>query len=377
MNKLFKLFSTGVVSSVLLLVAGFLFSCQQAPWSDYSRLTSIDDRDDYDDEDDDDDDDRRTNRVCDDRDSCSDSCDYMFVASRARSKCYDLSMSDVNNLEEVFDVLSSNSISDNDLEDVDEDDLEEFLGLSVDGWVDVIKGDRDDGQNEVREAYSSNDARKILEWIADNDDIANVILANDDDADVFYELFLRLGTGFDIGTKRLRAKVSTTPTTYVQWSNSNSLQIGSPSIASTSPSISLTGVDNFIDFILGFIGLKGASNDLYFEDESYIRYARNNSSALESAQNSLRRFCADAAGKDEEDDETKQCMMAVYCTIRSIEDSSSISGTSTLVVNPATLTQGIFSILDDESSIFGRADTQGCEYKHLADQQGGKIDRYF
>ena len=378
MNNILRIFAVGAVSSVLLIVSGFLFSCQQAPWSSYSNLTSVDDSRDDDEDDDDEDDDRRRNRVCDDRDSCSDSCEYMFVASRARSKCYDLSMNDVNNLEEVFDVLSSNSISDNDLEDVDEDNLEEFLTLSIDGWVDVIKGDRDGGKNDVRSAYSSNEARKILEWIADTEDIADVILSQDDDSDIFYHLFTQLGKGLDIETNKLKAKVSTTSSTYVGWSKRGSLQIGTSAISTSNhtPSISLTGVDNFMDFVLGFIGLKEASNSLYFDDESFIRYAKDNVSALESAHYSLKRFCADATGEDEEEDETKQCMMAVYCTIRSVEDSTSISSPFS-VTTPLTLTQGIFSILDDESSIFGRTDTKGCEYKHLADQQDGKIDRYF
>ena len=149
----------GSMFLILLIYSGFMISCtpRDIVSSDAFSLS------------DDDDDvavadrrgDSRDRRPCEDRDSCQDSCDYMFRNSSARSACYNLNFDDVSELEHVFDELHSSSISVRSLEDINVDDFEEFLELDIDGWVDIIVGE-EGGDHAGHEAYSSGTARQCF-----------------------------------------------------------------------------------------------------------------------------------------------------------------------------------------------------------------------
>ena len=306
---------------ILLIYSGFMISCTQPDSGGFpSNLFSSDRGGD---------DvaiaDRRGNtrdrRPCDSRDSCQDSCDYMFRNSSARSACYDLNFDDVSELQYVFDGLNSSSISKRSLEDIDVDDFEEFLDIDVDGWVDIIVGEegRDRSSNTP---YSSAEAKSALEWIAENKNVARAIEDQDEYHDILYHLFLRLG---DLGdgvsaTTTFSLTIAETggsSATNIDW-HTTYLELNS----SSNNRLSLVG-DYILEFVLSFIG---SHTNLKFSRDSFISYAEreDNEAAIDLAHESLVRFCEDATDEELPDEDVQQCMMAAYCSIYDAEDSDNI-----------------------------------------------------
>jgi len=269
----------------------------------------------------------RNLRHCEERDSCQDSCDYMFRNSSARSRCYDLSFGDVSDLEYVYDELHSSSISKRSLEDIDVDDFEDFLDVDVDGWVDIIVGE-EGSDHDGHPAYTSAEAKSALGWIADNADVARAISHADEDHDILYHLFLQLnteGTQSDATATRV-----TSPTDFpgITRNGSTSAQIrwfDDGVDFNTSPLTKLTlGGTPIVKFVLSFIG---ASSELQFGGSSFISYAEDedNEEAIDLAYESLVIFCEDATDHEfPEDEDVQQCMMAVYCSIYNRENSDNI-----------------------------------------------------
>ena len=370
--------------SFIFAVSGIFLSCTlnlpNIPGSGPSSLASEDDNDD-----DDDDDDSKT-RMCDDRDSCKDSCERMYVSSGARSDCYALDLEDVNVLEEVFDRLSSRSVEKSDLEKIDDDDLAEFLELSVEGWTDLIRGD-----NDIRKAYSDNEAELTLKWIAENDDIATVIQDYDDDsAEIMYQLMIALSYGAN-GSSKFSDTTNREVTfviyddssdTLVLWDdNSNQkLYFGKGSVSSSSSkSIPIRHLNYFYEFLMGFMGMD-TSGLAYFGGESFIRLAdqEDNETAVEIAHRALERACENAVNKDESHEEVKQCLHSTYCSIRAVDLLGTAGyafggGDPSGTINNSS--ESIFKFLDGE---VGRADVSGCKYEVLVDEDNNnRIEKYY
>ena len=264
----------------------------------------------------------RNRRPCEDRDSCQDSCDYMFRNSRARSECYELSFDDVSDLESVFDELHASSISKRSLEDIDVNDFEDFLALDTDGWVDIIVGE-EGSDHDNHEAYSSSDAKSALEWIAENENVARAIARADEHHDTLYHLFLQLGDGISSSSYN---RSPSSPSIRIYWCEYG---VSFGSSCSSNPHLPLSG--SVIKFIASFVGAgsglsftTGSSttySDLQFDGDSFITYAydEDNEQAVELAHQSLLRFCEDGTGDELPDEDVQQCMLAAYCNIYSEE----------------------------------------------------------
>ena len=341
----------GSLFLILLIYSGFMMSCQMPNGG--SNIFSVSD-----DEDDDNvavaDKRRRSSssrdrRPCEDRDSCQDSCDYMFRNSRARSECYELNFDDVSDLEHVFDELHASSISKRSLQDIDVGDFEDFLALDTDGWVDIIVGE-EGSDHDNHDAYSSGDARSALEWIAENEDVARAIARADDNHDTLYHLFLRLGDENDT-TKRFTLSSSQTEnngSVYIEWSSRYGVELNS-----SSKRVSLG--DQVLKFVLSFIG---SSADLKFDGDSFITYAydEDNEQAVELAHESLVRFCEEGTSDELPDEDVQQCMLAVYCSIYDEENDE--------------------NIFEDVLSNYS-ADPQHCAVKTLVRNTNDKLEKLF
>ena len=236
----------GSLFLILLIYSGFMMSCQMPNGG--SNIFSVGDSDDEDDNVAVAESRRRSSsrdrRPCEDRDSCQDSCDYMFRNSRARSECYELSFDDVSDLESVFDELHASSISKRSLQDIDVDDFEDFLALDTDGWVDIIMGE-EGSDHDNHEAYSSGKAKSALEWIAENEDVARAIARADDNHDTLYHLFLRLGDGISSSSYN---RSPSSPSTRIYWCEDGA-SFGSS--CSSRTHLSLAGV-SVIKFVKNF-----------------------------------------------------------------------------------------------------------------------------
>ncbi len=305
---------------ILLVYSGFMISCtpRDGISSDAFSLSDGDD-----------DDialadsrrgDRRDRRPCEDRDSCQDSCDYMFRNSSARSDCYALNFDDVSDLEQVFDELHSSSISKRSLEDIDVNDFEDFLELDIDGWIDIIVGE-EGGDHNNHNPYDTMEAKSALEWIAENENVARVISRTDEHHDVLYHLFLRLGNMDDITflstDKRFflsNQDTNDNGSISIEWLDSN--------VRFSSNTLSLGS--QVLEFILSFIGAGSGLVD--FDDESFISYAHDedNEQAIELAHESLVRFCEEGTDDELPDEDVQQCMLVAYCSIYAEENSDNI-----------------------------------------------------
>ena len=305
-NYLFKVYL--ILTTCLGLLLGFIFtSCDYTGSNVADALSSLrseiaDDRDDEDDDDDDDDDDRRSrNRYCDDRDSCQDLCDDMFEESiGARSECYGLKNNDVETLQEVFDVIADSSITKRELESLDSDDFGFFLSIGSEGdaYVDIIKDD-----------YSVMDARIVLEWIAQDEDIASELLSNDEDYEVFIELVNTFGNGSGLGNINI---TETSPVTRISWRNS------SYEIRKSSQTTTINLDFDIRSFVFGLTGKHSSNSATGFggRDDSFIEYASSqNDDAFELAHNAVSELCRQATDEEDiDEDEVKQCVLSVYCS---------------------------------------------------------------
>ena len=178
---------TIIFCALVLVVVNSFVSCEianpyQTPQTIYLSSESLDTYRDKDDDKDDKDDD-----LCSNRDSCQDICDDMFKSSKARGECYELDLDETTDLQNAFDALSSSEITERKLENVDASDLEAFLEISVDGFVDIIQGNNKEAKNGL--GYSDDERKEALKWIGENSDVAEVILDQDDDLDILYSLF--------------------------------------------------------------------------------------------------------------------------------------------------------------------------------------------
>lgn len=316
----------GSMFLILIIYSGFMISCIAPADRSGSDLFSLDRNNDDNDDDDVAFADRRRGssrdrRPCEDRDSCQDSCDYMFRNSSARSECYELNFDDVSDLEHVFDELHSSSISLRSLEDIDVDDFEEFLELDVDGWVDIIVGE--EGGDHNHKPYDSMEAKSALEWIAENENVARAIESVDEHHDILYHLFLRLNRNGSGGLIAQIPKIFNSFTrdgvtsARISWCDNGLKFISSCSGKADRP------LSGDLEFALSFIG---AGAELKFSGDSFITYAEDedNEAAIELAHESLVRFCEDATDDELPDEEVQQCMLASYCSIYNEEQSDNI-----------------------------------------------------
>ena len=354
---------TIIFCAFLLVLINNLVSCT-FPVSDNalaSQLSSLIDRNDDDDDDDGD-------EFCHDRDSCQDSCDYIFHRSSARSQCYDLEFDEVNDLEEAFDVLSASIVNKRKLEDLDNDQFDLFLEMDVDSWIALITGD-----HVKRGAYSKVEIQDVLEWIGGEDaDRARTILEYDEDSDILYTLFQRLGeTQFPSNPPSELHFILNTESgdmrESILWENDGVTFCRGADCSNNTPHLKLS---NSLSFLAGFIGISssnpGKITNLVFDNDSFVIYAdtEGNRDAVELAHISASRFCGDELNKDEDEEEVGQCLQAIYCGIASIESQSGYIGENSMT-GSQRLDDIVFNAVDSLERFLRR---NNCQYSRLIDE---------
>ena len=290
--------------------------------------------------------------VCSDRDSCQDICDDLFSYTTERYNCYELSSDEVNTISKVSDELEHREINSNELEDLDADDVRAYLEIGMDSFIDLIKGEAvgDDAKEnnapqwgERVSAPSSNrrNSAKILVWIAENEDIAEVILEQDRNFELGLELFQAVGVS------------AINPST---WEVSSGLHVCLNASTSTvdhggdntcgNMLLGLNHFDKVSEFLSGFI-----LPHMKFSDDSFITFATHerNATSFEWGHKTLLGFCKEAIDEDESDIEVKTCLQTAYCVHRAVEGQVANNG------------DGIFKDLKDYDDIVGRTDEEYCE----------------
>lgn len=130
--------------------------------------------------------------MCSERDSCADICSEIYDSARERSECEELTIRQVGELDEVYELLTS-KVGDLEKLSEEEDDYELehlkcYLSIGGKGWIEGIK---DSG-------FDSNDAQDTLEWIAENNDVAAILTGDTNDGkEIVEELLLKVLPDFD------------------------------------------------------------------------------------------------------------------------------------------------------------------------------------
>ncbi len=121
-------------------------------------------------------------KVCKGDEDCEDICDDIYSSRRERNDCEELSITQVNRFEGIYETL----------EDSDEDDLQD-IDVSKDGDFDVFINVSIEPLHKLVGKYSSREAKDFLAWIANNKDVAELLENEDDDYEVLERLLGRLG----------------------------------------------------------------------------------------------------------------------------------------------------------------------------------------
>ena len=144
---------------------------------------------------------RDTSDPCKDSRSCIRTCDEIYLRASALNECYSKRENTVKRIARVFDdLINPKKLSD--LNNIDEDDFSDYLNISITSFLDVVDpidkdedGDRRQNNDDWEDlyAYDSDNARLALEWIANDEDIAQTLQRKDKRDEIFTELFIRAG----------------------------------------------------------------------------------------------------------------------------------------------------------------------------------------
>ena len=122
----------------------------------------------------------------DDRDhECVDQCREIYNRRSDRDDCEELPIAQIQVLFELHELLEDPD--DDDLREIDLEDLEVYLNVSIAGFDSLIN------------KYSSRESKEVLFWIAENEDISNLFSDEDDEFKALEALFKEVTGGFSVG----------------------------------------------------------------------------------------------------------------------------------------------------------------------------------
>lgn len=122
-------------------------------------------------------------KECEDSESCQETCRYIYEDSDSYKDCYELTIKQVVVREEVFHALLGADTDE--LEDIEEDDLEDYLETGLDGWRDKVV-EKQTARDDRDERF-----RNILRWIVDQENkVVSILQKEDRDNEILREIFL-------------------------------------------------------------------------------------------------------------------------------------------------------------------------------------------
>ena len=310
---------------------------------------------------------KKVDRDCSSRDSCEDICDDIFDSTSERFQCYAMTYKDVNVLAEVADILLDERIRLNDLEDIDSDDLEMFLEIGSKTLVKIAEGeevgDSDRHWGTPRDGDEGENSKEILQWIAENDDIAEAMTGNEDMIDFGIALLVSIYSLSSPPMHFLPIMVHTDP---CKESDDDCIRI-----AKNSTNLEI-GVDGTAKIFLRDLDFGRDSSDLeawraFIQlqridgSATFIGHAidEESESAVEYAHSLLVKICENMTDEDSDDVEVKQCLQASYCQ-HDVENGNSWADPN-----------GIFEDLEDDYDL--DVDRKDCN--NLDDEKN--IDKSF
>ena len=123
-------------------------------------------------------------KECKDNSRCEEACKKIYEDTDSYKECYELNIGEVSKIEDVFHVLVESELED--LEDIDEEDLERYVKVGLDGWRDKViekqKEDEEDRNDKFQNTFF---------WMVDQErDVIPVLETEDQDNEILEEIFL-------------------------------------------------------------------------------------------------------------------------------------------------------------------------------------------
>ena len=167
---------------------------------------------------------------------CRNLCEDMYLKAADLDRCYNSKENQVQAVSEVFDILiDPRNLSD--LNDIEAVDFSLFLNIGWKGFLDLIDpvhrdedGDRRGEYWEDIYAYDIHTAQLVLEWIANEEQIARAVSSKDKDLEIIRHLFCIAGRSAspaeyvcDLwGQSGCTAENLNTRFSFINWSSSTS-----------------------------------------------------------------------------------------------------------------------------------------------------------
>ena len=123
---------------------------------------------------------KRDRDTCEGDRDCEEICDDIFRRRSDREDCEELTVGAVEKLEDVYEYLEDPD--DDDLPSIDSADLDALISISIEPI------------DRLFSRFSKGEAEDVAIWIAENNDVANILEKEDDELKLFEAIFEEIGS---------------------------------------------------------------------------------------------------------------------------------------------------------------------------------------
>ena len=263
---------------------------------------------------------------CGEKASCEWICDDILVKGSERFRCYQISWTDVNRITNVYEVIMDkksekcynlnrddecNKYLRGDKSDLEKSitpsDFDFFLQHAKETLIQALRDTGDRSTNfDVSDNTRISNLLNFSLWIAENEDIAKVMLDQDTSLEIGRALFQSLGQALDVNSNN---QSFSTPGDRVSISNNN-IQVDDRTLFTIDNRV---GKENFIQFLYGFIQDLSSNNQSNGESLMIESDINRNDYAFEWGHTILVDFCEEVTNEDQDAIEVKKCLQAIYC----------------------------------------------------------------
>ena len=286
--------------------------------------------------------------ICSEEEDCVEDCKALYTRTDEKIACKKLSIRQVGKIQEIFNELKAaqtstlNKIAEED-DDYELSDLECYLSISGSGLT-----------NEVdKSSFTVDKARSLLKWLAENNNVSEVLSKVEDGEKVLEKLLLKAKQGsVSISAATLTAPAAAGTAKNLWKIESQNLKIkiyGGASPSAGEEEISFNNNDDAT--------LYNALSARHWNNKNIFSYSEENAGdddnqvLFDMAFNLLNRVCEDA---DSNSNEQTACRKALLCWTASNSGSSAVEATESQYDSVLSLAE------NHESALGGSSDYKKC-----------------
>ena len=296
--------------SLIVLCSGFV-SC--APPGEDTQLTSGSEGDEDEEEEEVED--------CKGDDQCQYVCEKIYDESWR--ECSRESSETVSNLHRVFNRLRSDTVKRSKLDDISEgegritlDHFKKYLEVGADGWIRQIEGYTTD-QGKTLDPYDANKANEVVEWLVENEKVAEILSNVGRGSDVLEELLKAAKLSGSAVTKcfwRDSTRKLATMTGETKFNSSGNtvkiLEVGTSNVAKANFEIDGSRYYNLYDLLSCRGVSRSGGHDIFS-----LAADEGNEALFGVAFDLLDEVCRDSVLKSRESEKKAICRRAMMCVL--------------------------------------------------------------